>query len=151
MKKGAAVMLSVAGLSALLLSGCATTGKKAVQENDDLKIQMQNLQTQIQQKDSEIASLRKALGDITEEKYAAAKQVKSQTRDSSVEHPKMKDVQVALKNAGFDPGTADGKMGKKTRQAIKEFQKANGLDADGKVGKKTWSVLAPYLDRTPNK
>ncbi|MCX5708045.1 MAG: peptidoglycan-binding domain-containing protein [Candidatus Omnitrophica bacterium] len=56
-------------------------------------------------------------------------------------------MQTALKNAGFDPGSADGKLGKKTRQAIRDFQRANGLDADGKVGKRTWEVLAPYLEK----
>lgn len=54
-------------------------------------------------------------------------------------------VQTALQNAGFDPGEADGRMGKKTLGALKEFQKANGLAPDGKMGFKTLSKLASYL------
>jgi len=56
-----------------------------------------------------------------------------------------KEIQIALKDAGFYKGSIDGKIGKNTKHAIKEFQKANGLKADGKAGKKTMSLLAQYL------
>ncbi|NQT75209.1 MAG: peptidoglycan-binding protein [Candidatus Omnitrophica bacterium] len=58
-----------------------------------------------------------------------------------------KEIQIALKNAGFDPGTADGKLGPRTQQAVKEFQRAKGLKVDGKVGPKTWAELGRYLER----
>jgi len=143
MKKRVAVVL-FAGISALFLSGCATTGKNVTRENDNLKIQIQNLETQIQKKDAEIDSLRRSLSSTTEEKYAAANP-RAFNRGLLSERPSGKDIQIALKNAGFDPGAADGKLGKKTRQAIRDFQKANGLDVDGKVGRRTWEVLGPYL------
>ncbi len=143
MKKGAVSLLGV-GVLALFLSGCATTSKKISQENADFKTQIQNLEAQLQQKDAEIDSLRKSLSSTTEEKYAAAKL--SQGEGKAIEHPKARDIQTALKNAGYDIGAIDGKMGKNTRQAIKAFQKANGLEADGKVGTKTWAALAPYLE-----
>jgi peptidoglycan hydrolase-like protein with peptidoglycan-binding domain len=148
MKRGRGILF-VLGITVLFLSGCATTGKNVTQENDNLKIQIQNLETQLQQKNAEVDSLRSALSSTTEQKYAAAKASRPQV--VVTEHPKVKDVQTALQNAGYDPGTPDGKMGKKTRQAIKDFQKANGLDADGKVGKRTWSLLAPYLEKTVSK
>ena len=53
-------------------------------------------------------------------------------------------LQTMLKNAGFDPqaGTPpDGKLGPKTEQAVKAFQKANGLEVDGIVGPKTKAAL----------
>jgi len=56
-----------------------------------------------------------------------------------------KDIQLALKNAGFYNGHIDGKIGKSTKKAIREFQKANGLKADGVVGKETKEKLAGYL------
>ncbi len=59
--------------------------------------------------------------------------------------PTATDIQTALKNAGFYTGAIDGKIGAKTKKAIAEFQKANGLTPDGKVGPKTWSVLSKYL------
>ena len=54
------------------------------------------------------------------------------------------DVQTALKNAGFYTGNLDGKIGPKSKKAIEDFQKANGLKADGKVGPKTWEVMSKY-------
>lgn len=62
--------------------------------------------------------------------------------------PTAKEIQTALKNAGFYTGTVDGKIGSKSKKAIEEFQKANGLTADGKVGPKTWAALGPYLNKS---
>jgi len=59
--------------------------------------------------------------------------------------PTTKEIQIALKNAGFDPGAIDGKLGPKTKQAIKEFQRAKGLKVDGIVGQKTWAELRKYF------
>jgi len=55
------------------------------------------------------------------------------------------EIQTALKNAGFYTGSVDGKIGPKTKKAVEEFQKANGLKADGKVGPKTWALLGKHL------
>lgn len=56
-----------------------------------------------------------------------------------------KDIQAALKNAGFYTGEVDGRIGPMTRKAIKDFQTSKGLTADGKVGPKTWAELEKYL------
>ena len=55
-------------------------------------------------------------------------------------------VQQALKNAGFDPGSLDGRAGAKTWAALKAFQKAKGLKPDGRAGLKTLRELAQYLN-----
>jgi len=60
--------------------------------------------------------------------------------------PTSTEIQTALKNAGYYDGTVDGKVGPKTKKAVQDFQKANGLTADGKVGPKTWAVLSTYLN-----
>jgi peptidoglycan hydrolase-like protein with peptidoglycan-binding domain len=62
--------------------------------------------------------------------------------------PTTKDIQTALKNAGFYLGNIDGKNGSLTKKGIREFQKAKGLSVDGKVGPKTWSLLSAYLNST---
>lgn len=54
-------------------------------------------------------------------------------------------IQQALLVAGYNPGPVDGKMGRLTQKAIRDFQEAQGLSVDGKVGPKTWSRLEPYL------
>lgn len=56
----------------------------------------------------------------------------------------IKRVQLGLRNAGFDPGNIDGKIGKKTRKAIRDFQRSIGLSADGIIGPKTWEKLSKY-------
>jgi len=54
-------------------------------------------------------------------------------------------IQQALKNAGFYKGDIDGKIGLKTKSAVKAFQKSKGLIADGVVGQKTWDELSRYF------
>lgn len=54
------------------------------------------------------------------------------------------EIQTVLKNAGFYTGNIDGKIGPKSKRAIEDFQKANGLKADGKVGPKTWEAMSKY-------
>lgn len=60
--------------------------------------------------------------------------------------PGTRQIQQALKNAGFYQGNVDGKMGPVTRQAVEEFQRINGLTADGVVGRKTWQKLQAYAE-----
>ncbi|MDD5422305.1 MAG: peptidoglycan-binding domain-containing protein [Candidatus Omnitrophica bacterium] len=56
-----------------------------------------------------------------------------------------KDIQRALKAAGYYTGAIDGKIGPRTKKAIESFQKAQGLKVDGRVGPKTWAELERYL------
>jgi murein L,D-transpeptidase YcbB/YkuD len=56
-----------------------------------------------------------------------------------------KEIQTALKNAGYYYGAIDGKIGRMSRQAVKEFQEDHGLKVDGIVGPKTMEKLLPYL------
>jgi len=58
-----------------------------------------------------------------------------------------KQIQRALKSAGFYQGSIDGKIGRKTKEAIIKFQKANALKADGIVGKMTSVALNKYLSQ----
>ena len=50
-------------------------------------------------------------------------------------------IQQALDGLGYDTGEIDGIFGPVTYQAVKAFQKDNGLVVDGIVGKATMSVL----------
>lgn len=58
---------------------------------------------------------------------------------------RVKQIQTALKKAGFYKGVVDGKTGSQTKSAIKAFQKSKGLIADGIVGQRTWDELSKYL------
>ena len=133
-----AVMVVFLGVS---LSGCATCAKKTSEQ--DLKDRVSACETQLQEKDTEISNLRDALASAIQEKENLG-----QTKTNIISaKPTTKEIQAALKNAGFDPGSLDGKMGAQTKDAIKGFQKANGLVADGRVGSKTWALLGAYLDK----
>ena len=52
-------------------------------------------------------------------------------------------VQATLMELGYDLGSwgADGDFGKKTEEAVKQFQKDHGLEPDGKVGEKTLQAM----------
>ena len=54
-------------------------------------------------------------------------------------------IQLALKAAGFYEGPIDGKLGPRTKESVKAFQRSNGLTADGRVGSKTALALARFL------
>ncbi|MCX5693127.1 MAG: peptidoglycan-binding domain-containing protein [Candidatus Omnitrophica bacterium] len=69
------------------------------------------------------------------------------TQMAEVEKPSVQDIQQALKNSNFYEGNIDGISGPKTRKAIEAFQSKIGLKADGKVGPKTWQKLKEYLNK----
>ena len=57
----------------------------------------------------------------------------------------VKKVQQKLIQFGYLSGTADGKYGEKTRDAVMWFQRRNGLTVDGRVGAKTAAALGVTL------
>ena len=58
-----------------------------------------------------------------------------------MEDAQVKTVQILLAAKGYQPGQADGIMGPVTVEAVKSFQRAEGLLADGEVGGDTWTRL----------
>ena len=123
------------------LSGCASTRKNNELEMQGLRNQVSALESQVAAKDEEINSLREAAMKASEMPAMPEKKT-GETKS----RPSAKQIQTALKNAGYYQGPVDGKIGKGTRQAIKAFQAANNLSSDGKVGKKTWAALKNYLE-----
>jgi len=53
----------------------------------------------------------------------------------------VKQIQTKLKNWGYYNGSVDGIYGSKTVEAVKYFQRKNGLTADGIAGSKTLSAM----------
>jgi len=128
----------VLGIFALTLGGCATAQKQKDTEIQGLKERVSMLESELQSREDQINDLKLALAQTGQDQGIEKLEAKSR--------PTMKQIQTALKNAGFDPGPIDGKKGKKTREAIKAFQKQNNLTVDGKVGKDTWELLRKYLE-----
>ena len=123
---------------AVALNGCSTTGKSKDLEMQGLRNQVTALESQATAKTDETAS----------SEQVAAKTEASDTESlDKIDQPTARQIQAALKSAGYYEGVVDGKLGKKTRRAVKEFQKANNLSVDGKVGPKTWAALKEFLQK----
>jgi peptidoglycan hydrolase-like protein with peptidoglycan-binding domain len=145
-------VLSLLGIFVISLSGCATGRKQSETEIQGLKSQVSSLESQLQSKDEEINGLREELSNGQgQEQQVGISATKTVTKKMVIgevkSRPNIKQIQIALQNAGYNPGSIDGRMGKQTKEAIKAFQKANNLSPDGRVGKKTWSLLRDYLSK----
>jgi len=65
----------------------------------------------------------------------------------------IRQVQMALKNRGFDPGEINGMISSQTQKAIKDFQTANNLPVSGNVDQRTLAALGVKIknpDKKPN-
>ena len=136
--------LAVVVLALVAISGC---GKK--QEAEELQpITMESLGTA----STSTAAAPEIKG---QEVKAPAEQVAVQAKEALPLPPQGPykptgiEIQTALKHAGFYTGKIDGKIGPKSKKAIEDFQKANGLKGDGKIGPKTWEALSRHLVATP--
>jgi peptidoglycan hydrolase-like protein with peptidoglycan-binding domain len=142
------VFFSLAVVFMVTLTGCATGRKQKDLEIQGLRNQISALESQIQSKDEEINSLKEGLAKAPAQETQAMPMIKHGKKrviGEAKSRPNIRQVQIALKNAGFDPGAIDGRKGKQTRSAIKAFQSAHNLPADGKVDKSTWDLLKDYL------
>lgn len=133
------IRVLIAIFLAIFLTGCATTRKGQDIQTQQLKARINSLEEELQRKDEEISSLENELTRLSSSKQRAGTQDVAPLRLSA------KQIQTALKNSGFYKGQIDGKLGPQTKEAIKAFQKANGLKADGIVGKRTLKKLGKYL------
>lgn len=53
----------------------------------------------------------------------------------------VREIQTRLKNWGYYSGAVDGVYGSKTEEAVRWFQRKNGLTADGQAGSQTLAAL----------
>lgn len=135
-----------------VFTGCATTGTSQIQENQQLKARIVQLESEIQKREDQKKQLEAQMEEERRSKENFEKRVKlgyvnKNDKDfRNFDSPNaIKKIQAALKNAGYDVGLIDGKMGTKTKNSVKKFQKENNLTADGVVGSKTWAKLSSYL------
>ncbi len=147
------VLLVVTVSIGALLGGCGK--KEATLEQMQEPMSMEALSTLKMQEPTAAGTTAGAKG--TEISASAVKQPVAAGAAQGLEplppsgpyKPSVADIQTALKNAGFYTGSVDGKIGPKTKAAIEEFQRANGLGVDGKVGPKTWSLLSRHVAAAP--
>lgn len=127
----------------LALSGCATTRAHKPDPAMDQSRQIVDMQNQLVAKDQEIQDLRYQLDSSRQALPTTNISIGGNDRFNilRVSGVGASELQRALSRAGYDPGPIDGKLGTKTRSAVKAFQRAHGLKADGVVGERTWSAL----------
>lgn len=136
---------------ALFLSGCATTAKKVNNiELQQLKSRVSGLEMDLQTKEQEIMRLEDELEQAREKRVIYREEKIKEEKPVESKKLSTREIQAALKNAGFYKGSIDGRMGPATTEAIKVFQKANDLKADGVIGKKTKAKLIRYLSGANN-
>lgn len=146
----------------VLVAGCATSRQPSAV--NQLQIKVAQLERNIEEKDQEITDLRGQVDQLSSQTSVDDMVISAASIDDESESLSMsnstfkdddriirvsastKDVQRALKNAGFYEGVIDGKIGQKTKSAISKFQKENNLKSDGIVGKQTWNELKSHLE-----
>jgi len=69
--------------------------------------------------------------EISERENAAASQPETVKTETMNQKQLIREVQQYLTKLGYNPGTIDGMMGGKTRNAIKAFQRKKGMRVDG--------------------
>jgi len=120
-----------------VLAGCATGSKKQITQSQPI----------VSQRAYQQESYSRDYGqDDAGQSESYEKPAKKISSEPAIQlSPKQ--IQRALKNAGFYQGPIDGKIGDKTKKAIVKFQKAKGFKADGIVGKRTSAALNKYLSQ----
>ena len=137
----------VAGiLFIILLRGCVTTQEGQGIQAQELQTRVNYLELELKRKIQEINRLESEL-EKTQYVTLSSDDQKIEYKESETQQKiPIKQVQMALKKAGFYKGDIDGKQGPRTKEAIRAFQKARGLKVDGVVGKTTWQALSKYSD-----
>jgi peptidoglycan hydrolase-like protein with peptidoglycan-binding domain len=137
-----------------MLAGCVST-----REMQSLRSKVSSLETDVRDEQESNAQLKSSFQSMEEviknqqevnkllrqEVETARRKIDSLGNKGGLKMPEGKDIQTALKNAGFYQGEIDGVIGRETKEAIMKFQGANGLTADGTVGSRTWVLLSKYL------
>jgi peptidoglycan hydrolase-like protein with peptidoglycan-binding domain len=134
MKKAAVFLL----LLTLPLAGCAMFESKGVKSLDKRVSSVEDRQTVLEDR----LAGDEATGYTTN---IEPKRTSSAAPSQAKVTLSKKEIQTALKNAGYYYGAIDGKLGKQSMRAIKEFQEENGLKVDGVVGAQTTKKLLPHL------
>lgn len=107
-----------------------------------MQTKISELESQLAERDAEIRSLE----DELENARQSAAETENVSKSAGEAALSPKQIQRALKNAGYYDGAVDGEVGKNTKRAIREFQKANGLTVDGIVGRETRAALREYIN-----
>jgi len=160
-------------LMLICLGGCTTT-QTTSSPPKYLEMRIHQLEDRLEQKDQQISELQFQIKEIVDhieglESYDIIEPIEEKEEAALIPAPRVstkpkttkktsqcakglirvkvdpKEIQTALKNAGYYDGNVDGKIGNQSQEAIREFQTDHGLTVDGIVGKNTWAQLEMYI------
>jgi len=123
-----------------LLTGCASTQGGS----GNLQARVIQLERTVSQQEQTIDELRQrvSMGSGRSTKSSSSGKSSVSADRGIIRVPVApQEVQTALQGAGYYSGNIDGKIGGKTIEAIKQFQRDNNLKVDGIVGAGTWAQL----------
>lgn len=139
----------------VLTTGC-TTKKRHQRDIADLQSQIGTLQSEVARLDQSLKDSDVALKAAQERGAASATATTGGSvfadlsnsgavyrTPSGFELPAAA-IQRALKKAGYYQGVIDGKVGTRTKEAIRSFQRDQGLTTDGVCGRQTWARLQSF-------
>ena len=131
MKRFLAVMFAAALGAALTVPATAdTTGQKVKSGVQKTKDAVEKAEDKVEAKAKDVKD--RMLGRKTEG---------PEDHHGATKHASVMAAQQALKDKGHDPGTIDGKMGPRTRSAVSDYQKAEGLKQTGRLDDETRAKL----------
>jgi hypothetical protein len=64
-----------------------------------------------------------------------------------LDREQVREMQNLLNDHGFNAGQADGYMGQRTQEALRQFQESEGLAATGTPDQETLRALAPSVEK----
>lgn len=123
-----------------VLAGCASTQGGS----GNLQARVTQLERTVSQQEQTIDELRQrvSMGSGRSTRSSSSSAASSSADRGIIRVPvDPREVQTALQSAGYYSGNIDGKIGGKTIEAIKQFQRDSNLKVDGIVGAGTWAQL----------
>ncbi len=114
------------------------TQARSIANNDRNETRSQQSDMSGTQNGSDMAGTQSAGSSFTQNSDVAG----TQNGDSSLQNSAtVRSAQEALNAKGYDAGTADGVMGPNTKNAVRQFQQAQGLPQTGELDSQTVSAL----------
>ena len=147
-------VLATVLLGAMMVTAGCTTNKRHQRDVANLQSEIGSLQSEVARLDQSLKDSDMALKALQERGAAptttGTNSVLGQFTQGAIyrtpsgfELPAA-GIQRALKKAGYYQGNVDGKVGSRTKDAIRSFQRDNGLEADGVCGRQTWARLQQF-------
>ena len=127
------------------------TGEKLHKAADKTEAKTERIEDKAESKTEKAKDKVEHAWDKTKDKTRETKdKIKAKTTDkmhTKAEKADVMSMQVALKDKGFDPGPADGRMGPRTRAALKDYQRKEGLTPTGRWDDQTAMKLGVTTSR----